>query len=124
MRGTDVYSCSKCKGVWFSKSDLLNVFSTVSDDANSKLDEMFSSAQRAKTSLSCPENCGSPLDELNVEKLSLDVCRECKGLWFDPGELDTLAGRVKSRRKDSSDYWYYPILDILWSPFYLDIDLL
>ena len=39
--------------------------------------------------MKCPK-CGSDLKEINFQKVLIDKCDECKGIWLDAGELDLL----------------------------------
>src|SRR5437899_2854711 len=34
----------------------------------------------------CP-NCKVPLAQKTYDNMNVDVCGECAGIWFDPGEL-------------------------------------
>lgn len=36
--------------------------------------------------MQCPQ-CGHPMMESRVREVTVDICRECRGVWFDPGEL-------------------------------------
>lgn len=40
----------------------------------------------------CPK-CGEPLQETTFQKVLVDQCTACHGIWLDPGELETVAGR-------------------------------
>lgn len=42
----------------------------------------------------CPQ-CGKPLSVVTVRNLRIDCCRQCRGIWFDPGELQMLSGLSK-----------------------------
>ena len=39
--------------------------------------------------MKCPK-CGSNLEEINYEKVMIDRCPDCKGIWLDHGELEFL----------------------------------
>jgi hypothetical protein len=46
--------------------------------------------QRKETHwMKCPK-CGSDLEEINYQKVMIDTCKECKGIWLDHGELELL----------------------------------
>jgi hypothetical protein len=55
----------------------------------------------AKTSLQktchmrCPK-CGEPLKERSFQKVQIDQCTGCSGIWLDAGELETVAGKEES----------------------------
>ena len=39
--------------------------------------------------MKCPK-CGTDLDEIDYQKVKIDRCGECKGIWLDAGELELL----------------------------------
>ncbi len=41
--------------------------------------------------MQCPV-CHVPTYVVEFEKIELDLCAECQGIWFDQGELDLLLG--------------------------------
>ena len=41
--------------------------------------------------MQCPV-CHVPTYVVEFEKIELDLCAECQGIWFDHGELDLLLG--------------------------------
>jgi hypothetical protein len=40
----------------------------------------------------CPK-CGEPLKERSFQKILIDQCTGCNGIWLDSGELEEVAGR-------------------------------
>lgn len=40
----------------------------------------------------CPK-CGEPLKERSFQKVLIDQCTGCSGIWLDAGELEDVAGR-------------------------------
>ncbi len=40
----------------------------------------------------CPR-CGVQLEETVRKEVTIDVCRDCGGVWLDRGELETLSER-------------------------------
>ncbi len=40
----------------------------------------------------CPK-CGEPLKERSFQKILIDQCTGCNGIWLDAGELEEVAGR-------------------------------
>lgn len=53
------------------------------------------------TSSPCPD-CHGTLRELAVENLHLDRCDECRGVWFDAGELEDYRRRKGHDGRPSS----------------------
>jgi uncharacterized protein len=44
--------------------------------------------------MNCPRCRESTLDERERDGVVIDVCRACKGLWLDRGELEKLIARA------------------------------
>lgn len=43
----------------------------------------------------CPK-CGAPLKARSFQKIEIDQCTECNGIWLDAGELEQVAGKDES----------------------------
>ncbi|MGH7768679.1 MAG: zf-TFIIB domain-containing protein, partial [Candidatus Binatia bacterium] len=43
----------------------------------------------------CPK-CGEPLKERSFQKIQIDQCTGCGGIWLDSGELEEVAAREES----------------------------
>ncbi|MDH4233157.1 MAG: zf-TFIIB domain-containing protein [Nitrospirota bacterium] len=43
----------------------------------------------------CPK-CGMELIEIDYEKIKVDKCSECEGIWLDAGELDAVSKLEKT----------------------------
>ena len=49
-----------------------------------------------KTSfMKCPK-CGEPLKERSFQKVTIDQCTGCDGIWLDAGELEQVAEKEES----------------------------
>jgi uncharacterized protein len=44
--------------------------------------------------MNCPRCQTSPLEERDRDGVTIDVCRACRGLWLDRGELEKLIARA------------------------------
>jgi hypothetical protein len=53
--------------------------------------EELETAIRVYTHMRCPR-CGEPLQEIVYNRVKVDECSGCGGIWLDKGELETLAG--------------------------------
>ena len=42
----------------------------------------------------CPK-CGASLKERSFQKILVDQCAGCGGIWLDPGEIEEIVGREK-----------------------------
>lgn len=49
--------------------------------------------------LKCPK-CDGTLVETDFEKIKIDVCDKCTGVWLDPGELTQIVD------KDEESSWF------------------
>ena len=43
----------------------------------------------------CPK-CGMELTEIDYKNIKIDKCFSCKGVWLDPGELESVSKLDKS----------------------------
>ena len=61
-----------------------------------KLRAKMTAEEQAKTAeaaaLQCPK-CDGKLEALIVDKVEIDVCNACGGVWLDAGELEQLSKR-------------------------------
>ncbi len=49
--------------------------------------------------LTCPR-CSSKLDKIEKNKVIIDVCPFCQGIWLDDGEIEKLSKLKKDVRKN------------------------
>lgn len=47
----------------------------------------------------CPR-CEGALDERDREGVVVDVCRSCRGIWLDRGELEKIIARSADEREE------------------------
>ena len=47
-------------------------------------------AVKTTTSMRCPK-CGEPLKARSFQKIEIDQCTGCGGIWLDAGELEQVA---------------------------------
>ena len=45
--------------------------------------------------MKCPK-CGEPLKERSFQKVTIDQCTGCDGIWLDAGELEQVAEKEES----------------------------
>ena len=46
--------------------------------------------EKKTPSMACPK-CGEPLKERSFQKIVIDQCTGCNGIWLDAGELEQVA---------------------------------
>lgn len=94
--------CPSCAGIWFDEKELTQI-AGVHSAALAKLEDLFVPTDAANASRSggaglCP-NCILPLFEFEFRHspgVTLDGCKECKGIWVDDGELRAIWERTQA----------------------------
>lgn len=85
-------SCPRCHGLWFDGGEISRFLTSEG------LKQQFLTDVRAKGAHSyslvsgdrnCPR-CRQVMERPVVGGVTLDVCRDCSGVWFDHGELTQL----------------------------------
>jgi hypothetical protein len=54
-----------------------------------ELEAQQDKAARSQHFMKCPK-CGADLRETEMQGVKVDVCPECRGVWFDAGEIDQI----------------------------------
>ncbi|MGA8020570.1 MAG: zf-TFIIB domain-containing protein [Desulfobacterales bacterium] len=44
--------------------------------------------------MNCPK-CNQPMENKRMGDVAIDECRKCRGIWFDPGEIDDVKDRIE-----------------------------
>jgi len=60
------------------------------------------------TAINCPV-CSAPFKEVVKDRILIDVCTRCQGVWLDRGELDKLLSAVRA-----ADQYESPGDDARW----------
>ena len=87
--GTALDFCGSCKGMWFDAGEVAD-FAGLGRDLP---DLVIALLQRKPTEFPCPVCEDESLVEIKYARfvnLLLDYCLECKGLYFDAGEVRSL----------------------------------
>ena len=117
-------SCGRCGGIWFELGEIQRVRSHPPESFWSnvpRLAEPFRGqchschafmdrnldrcpACGARNVIECP-TCREPLTTEVHDGLRLDLCRQCRGIWFDHSELESLwrMSLTESRRRHAGD---------------------
>jgi len=92
-RGVIIDVCAKCEGIWLDTNELKKLISAKALEVHlTKYAE-----KKATSKLVCPR-CGGLMDLEYADKVEVDVCLSCKGIWLDKGELTDL------EKKKNRDY--------------------
>ncbi len=49
-------------------------------------------AAKSAAHMTCPK-CGEPLKARSFQKIEIDQCTGCNGIWLDAGEMEQVAGK-------------------------------
>lgn len=58
-------------------------------EQRARLDAERTSEERRSHHMKCPK-CGADLVETDFHHIKIDRCPDCKGVWFDAGEVEML----------------------------------
>ncbi len=88
----EIIKCKKCNGIWLSGEQLEEMIGDVKNmKVNNK--DIKSEGEGANEAGMCPK-CKVKLSKWenlpdNLDKLIIDYCSSCHGLWFDKGEFNS-----------------------------------
>jgi Zn-finger nucleic acid-binding protein len=105
------HKCSNCSGTWIRGHSLHLLLDGKKDarrftETLDSIHELEFRPSRRK----CPSCAGRNLKAVVIEKTELDFCPSCKGLYFDPGELDRVFPGVLEQISDSKAQGLWPRL--------------
>lgn len=96
---TPVLFCESCHGFWFSHEQLAGLLRT--GQTVGILPKQKILTQRSNQR-SCPSCINIELSSKLVDKVEIDVCPCCRGIWLDAGELDLIIARYRRKQKLNS----------------------
>ena len=102
LGATQLDGCDTCGGVWFDADELRSI--ATSGDGLDQAEETFSPGLAGAVGDGdgkCPA-CRTELKKFSfpyAKAIELDGCPDCKGIWFDDGELEQLAQRVPKQHR-------------------------
>lgn len=93
--------CKLCKGLWFDAGELDRVLNVAAKDLRPP------SREEQPPSALCPK-CHRPMATFHYPQTmaTIDMCRECQGIWLDAGEFqEIMTVRQALRRKQRLEEW-------------------
>ena len=93
-----VHHCPSCSGTWITGRSLHAMLAKSSDSAS--IERIFNSILKLdyrQSRRQCPACAGRYLKVVVIEATELDFCSSCKGVFFDPGELERVLPTVASQ---------------------------
>lgn len=97
--GLELDSCPNCLGVWFDAAELKDFYTSpelqkrLTPVGGGSVHHTYEISAKARV---CPR-CRKSMERPHVGGIALDVCRHCRGVWFDHGELRKITEIHKSR---------------------------
>jgi len=82
--------CPKCGGAYFDRGEIAKI------SGDPEMERMIVEYAGGASDLACPR-CGGGMARRPVGDVTLDVCRACRGVWVDPGELEAAAGTLRNQ---------------------------
>ena len=104
-RKVEVDACTKCHGLFLDVGEIAQL--TGNRGLNRYLTTYLGIDTDSK--LVCP-SCGGLMDTEDCSGVIVDVCVKCKGVWLDPGELQSLQ-QTKEDFSTLSDDKIHELLD-------------
>ena len=96
-----VYNCSSCGGTWI-RGQSLHALQAKNGDST-KIEQTLDTILKLDFKQSrrrCPGCVGRYLKAVVIEHTELDFCATCKGLFFDPGELQRVFPGILDQDQD------------------------
>jgi Zn-finger nucleic acid-binding protein len=105
------YHCPGCSGTWIRGRILHEMLER--DEDSTVIAETLDSIQELEYEPSrrrCPKCVGRQLKAVIIEDTELDFCPSCKGLFFDPGEIERVFPGIHQlsrgpRPDDEPGFW-------------------
>lgn len=86
-----IHACNDCKGVWIDGSELFNILSNEDNVEHLKnLPAYEKGGGKALENRGCPVCKDIELSAKLVKGIEIDICRKCRGVYFDRDELQQL----------------------------------
>ena len=96
--GGDFDICTDCGGTWAQGNELDAIIKRIINGDKDEIEASAKALQSAKQYSEAPEHCPScdhkPLEPFTYGQatdVQLNRCKICGGIWFDPGEMETVA---------------------------------
>ncbi len=105
LQRQQVDRCGKCKGTFFDFKELGSIIRLIemyrSIDLEEEETETLVPASRELHN--CPKD-GTEMERKDYGGIAVDVCRDCKGVWLDDGELFSLKATENHIRENLNLY--------------------
>jgi len=97
---------SRNEGEFFAKHD-----AELIKELRDRLDAERARQERSSHFMKCPR-CGADLAEKRFGHAVVDVCPDCRGIWFDAGEADMIRRTLGADSEKSARSFFDDLRDI------------
>ncbi|WP_425401079.1 zf-TFIIB domain-containing protein [Aeoliella sp.] len=108
--GVELDKCHHCDGLWFDQGELDRVRNLDFTDVEERLEQKYGNpdvaAGKVNGYMRCPRCTDGRLQEFTYtygNRVRIDRCNECLGVWVDDNELDAIFGEEKQLEKMAQD---------------------
>ncbi|MEW6282168.1 MAG: zf-TFIIB domain-containing protein [Candidatus Eremiobacterota bacterium] len=95
----EIDCCPNCRGFWFDGEELSRLFPSADLARRVFSQEALAPVPGTGTPPRACPRCAQPLKLTRALEVEVDVCRRCRGIWLDAGELLLLTKRFQEGRK-------------------------
>ena len=98
LAGHAAWSCIYCQGHWVEFEILQKVVDQFVPGQNiPSIGESTEPGSPAPGTRICPSCSGLKLYSVKANDLEIDICKSCRGLFFDDGELERITGELPEK---------------------------
>ena len=95
----EIDECASCRGIWFDEDELRKIKDRTDEDLNWLDFDLWKHEERFRATWQdapCPR-CEQQLVAVEYAETGVvvDVCRSCKGVWLDGGELEGIVAALE-----------------------------
>jgi Zn-finger nucleic acid-binding protein len=92
LEGVEIDHCVECHGTWLDAGELEQILALAGITTHEVLRTLERVADGRRSTRHCPR-CPRDLREIDLggaRELRLDRCPQCRGVWLDRGEMESL----------------------------------
>lgn len=102
VAGIELDKCHHCDGIWFDRGELDRVRKLDRSDIEEQLEQQYGNPEvqpgEVEGYMRCPRCSDGRLQQYTYtygNRVRIDRCNECLGVWVDNNELDAILGEKK-----------------------------
>jgi Zn-finger nucleic acid-binding protein len=98
--------CNICKGI-FLEGKGVDAFKY--NHETQILDQIYKIVPQVKSDIICP-CCKSSMKIISLDNLEIDICKKCKGMWFDESEISKIITKHSPHNTSDENAFTFSIL--------------